>query len=78
MAAALRQCNALPMAAQLWQSADAQLQRSLMTAVSAVASAGAWRSSTLLLALDPRHAQWLAFWHNMHVARMIAKECSVQ
>ena len=40
MAAALRQCNALPLAAQLWQSADAQLQRSLMTAVSAVALAG--------------------------------------
>lgn len=45
MAAALRQCNALPLAAQLWQSADAQLQRSLMTAVLAVASAGAWRST---------------------------------
>lgn len=38
--AALQQCNALPLAAQLWKGADAQLRRSLMTAVSAVASAG--------------------------------------
>jgi hypothetical protein len=40
ISAPLRQCNALPLAAQLWRNADAQLQRSLMTAVSAVASAG--------------------------------------
>ena len=45
MAASLSQCTALPLAAQLWRSADAQLQRSLMTAVSAVASAGAWQST---------------------------------
>jgi hypothetical protein len=38
--AALQQCNALPLAVQLWRSADAQMQRSLMTAISAVASAG--------------------------------------
>lgn len=36
----MQQCNALPLAAQLWKGADAQLRRSLMTAVSAVASAG--------------------------------------